>query len=274
MKAIFYVVALLVIGGAAYFTLEHTRKFQALQSVRFETIDTNVRVSANADATEKELRDEQGVLKNSEQKREELTASISSLKSTGSSLERDVAELDNTLLGQDEEFAELNKTMEEVNNILQELGGDFGGDEITLDNLGEKIDAIEEDKKARQAKLEELEVLVGAAEKLLANNRSEVDRLVKRDLDRNVRISRNSMESVVTAVDQDWGFLVIGAGSNSGFAPQTPLIVQRDGRMLARVNPSSIEPTQTIAEIDFKSIAPGVRIQPGDRVIVAEPTTN
>jgi hypothetical protein len=82
------------------------------------------------------------------------------------------------------------------------------------------------------------------------------------------------MESVVTAVNQDWGFLVIGAGSNSGFTPQTSLIVQRDGRLIGRVRPSSIEPTQTIAEIDFKSIATGVRIQPGDRVMLATPATN
>ena len=274
MKAIFYVVALLVIGGALYFTLEHTRKFEELQKVRRETIETNRKVSANADATEKLYKDEMAVLKESEGKRDVLTESIKALKSTGGQLTRDVADLDNTLAGQDEEFAELNKTMEEVNKILNELGGDFGGEEITLDNLGEKIEAIEEDKKARQAKLEELETLVAAAEKLLASNRAEVDRLVKRELDRSARIGRNAMEAVVTAVDQDWGFLVIGAGSNSGFTPQTSLIVQRDGRLVGRVTPSSIEPTQTIAEIDFKSLAVGARIQPGDRVILADPVSN
>jgi predicted nucleic acid-binding Zn-ribbon protein len=274
MKAILYVVALLVIGGATYFTIEHNRKFEEHQAFRLKTIATNKQVSTNADATETELGKEKKVLADSEQKRTELTESIDVLKTNGSSLERDMAEIDNTIQGQDEEFAELTKTMEEVNRILKALAADFGGEEITLDNLSEKIEAIEEEKKARQAKLEDLETLVGGAEKLLAQNRAEVDRLVKRDLDRNVRISRNSMESVVTAVDQDWGFLVIGAGSNSGFTPQTALIVQRGGRMIGRVNPSSIEPTQTIAEIDFKSLATGVRIQPGDRVILADPLTN
>jgi hypothetical protein len=38
MKAILYVVAILVAGGAAYFTLEHSRKFGDLQKVRLETI--------------------------------------------------------------------------------------------------------------------------------------------------------------------------------------------------------------------------------------------
>ena len=82
------------------------------------------------------------------------------------------------------------------------------------------------------------------------------------------------MEAVVTAVNQDWGFLVIGAGSNSGFTPQTGLLVERDGQMIGEVRPSSIEPNQTIAEINLESLASGVRLQPGDRVILAEPAAN
>jgi len=269
MKAILHVVVILALGGAAYFTLEHTRKFEDLQAVRLKTIADNKAVSANADVKEKELKDEKAVLASSEQKREEVTQSISALKSSGSTLERDVSELNTTIEGQNEEFAELEKTLAEVNKILADLGGD-----VTLDTLAEKMEQIAEDKKTRESKLEELETLVGAAEKLLAKNRDEVDRLVKRDVERSARIGRNSMEAVVTAVNQDWGFLVIGAGSNSGFTPQTNLIIQRDGRLIGRVRPSSIEPTQTIAEIDFESLATGVRLQPGDRVLLAKPVTN
>lgn len=269
MKAILYVVAILVAGGATFFTLEHTKKFEALQKDRLATIAENKKVSADADVTEKNLKDERALLAKAEQKREELTQSITTLKSTGAGLERDVNSLDDTLKGQDAEFAELEKTLQEVNKILADLGGN-----VTLDSLPEKITQIEEDKKAKQAKLDELETLVSAAEKLLEKNRAELDRLVQRKIQRNRNIGRNSMESVITAVNQDWGFLVIGAGSNSGFTPQTSLIVQRDGRMIGRIRPSSIEPTQTIAEIDFNSLASGVRLQPGDRVMLAKPNTN
>ena len=125
-----------------------------------------------------------------------------------------------------------------------------------------------------QAKLDELETLVGSGEKALAARRSEIDTLMRRDIQRSARIARNSMEAVITAVNQDWGFLVIGAGANSGFTPQTSLLVQRDGQLVGRVTPSAIEPTQTIAEIDFDSLPAGARIQPGDRVILAKPNAN
>ena len=269
MKAILYVVAILVAGGAAYFSLEHNRKFEELQAVRLKTIADNKQVSANASAKEQELKDEQAVLEKAKEDRDVLTQSISAMKSTAATLEREVAELDNTLAGQKEEFAELEKTMAEVKATLEGLGGD-----VDLDNLPEKIAEIEEERNSRVAKLEELETLISSAEKKLASSRSEFDRLVKRDIERSSRIARNAMEAVVTAVNQDWGFLVIGAGSNSGFTPQSSLVVMRDGRRIARVRPSSIEPTQTIAEIDFDSLAPGVRLQPGDRVILAKPITN
>ncbi len=269
MKAILYLVALLVAGGASYFSLEHSKKFEELQKIRLETIKTEIKRSADADVKEKELKDERIVLVASRESRQLLNQSIQALKATASTQERDLADVNNTLDVQKEEFAELAKTLQEVNNILKDLGGG-----VTLENLHEKIEQIEEDKKARTSKLEDLQKVMEDKQKLLATTRAELDRLNKRDMERSARIHRNSMESVITAVNQDWGFLVIGAGSNSGFTPQTGLIVQRDGRMIGRIIPSAIGPTQTIAEIDFKSLAPGVRLQRGDRVMLATPVSN
>ncbi len=269
MKPILYSVVILAASGAAVFSVIQYNKFVALEKDRTETIATKNQTIADADVADKNIKEEKRKLAISQEKREMLTQSVSSLKSTGNALANDLAKLQEDIKGQDEEFAHLNKALEEVNNILAALGGG-----VTFDTLPEKIQEIEDDKKAKQTKLEELGVLVEGAEKSVATSRSELDRLVKRLIDRNSRIGRNSMGAVVTAVNQDWGFLVIGAGSNSGFAPQTPLLVERDGRMIGRVRPSAIEATQTIAEIDLESLSSGVRLQPGDRVILAQPVTN
>ena len=269
MKAIAYVVAILILGGAAYFTLEHSRKFEELETFRLKTISSNKAVSANADAKETDLRKANEELAVSQKSREELSAAITLLKATADAVKGDAAELDRTLKTQEEDFAQFVKTEEEVGVVLKGLG-----ENLTFESLPNEIEQFENDVKAGQEKLEELQTLVGSAEKSLTTKRDEIDRLMRRDVQRNARIGRNSMEAVVTAVNQDWGFVVIGAGSNSGFSPQTPMLVQRDGRMVARINPSAIEPTQTIAEIDFKSMPVGVRIQPGDRVILAKPAAN
>ncbi|MEX1115024.1 MAG: hypothetical protein WEB53_07230 [Akkermansiaceae bacterium] len=269
MKAILYALAILVAGGAAFFSFSHSGKFEALEKDRVSTIGNNKAVTADADVADKNIKDEKALLLASQDKQELVTQNISNLKAAGNVMKNEITKIDEDLAGQDEEFAQLEKTLKEVNEILSDLGGD-----VTLDNLAEKIAEIEENKAAKETKLEELETLVTGAEQTLSSNRAESGRLSTRNVERNARINRNSMQAVVTAVNQDWGFLVIGAGSNSGFTPQSSLIVQRDGRRIGRVRPSSIEPTQTIAEIDFDSLATGVRIQPGDRVILATPLSN
>lgn len=269
MKAIISVVPFLVIGVALYFTLEHRRKFDEVESIRLKTIATNTEVSANADAEESKLRKLREDLKDAEGRRDVATEELRSLNADGTRLQREVTDLDGTIKSQEEEIAELNKNLEDISNLIRDIV-----DDVSFDNIAEKVKEIEDDRSSRQAKLEELETLISAAEKSLASKRSDIDNLTRRETQRSSRIGRNSMEAVVTAVNQDWGFLVIGAGTNSGFTPQTSLLVQRDGQLIGRVNPSAIEPTQTIAEIDFKSLPVGARIQPGDRVVLAKPNTN
>lgn len=269
MKAIPYFLAIIVAGGAAFFSFSVSGKLEKLQKDRLSTISSNKETVAKAEAAEKNIKDEKALLVASQDKQELVNQSISTIKATNSTLKSDNSKLDDELTSQKGEFTQLENALTEVNKILETLGGG-----VTLENLAEKIAGIEQSKADKEKKLEELQALVSGAEKSLATKRAEADRLVTRGIERNSRIGRNSMEAVVTAVNQEWGFLVIGAGSNSGFTPQTSLLVQRDGRKIGRVRPSSIEPTQTIAEIDLESLAAGVRIQPGDRVILATPTGN
>ena len=284
VKVTLYILAILTIGGAGYFSYDLSKKFknpeipagqslpvdeqvpkgeqdQRLLAIRINTIKT-----AMAVAKEKELKDEQGVLKAVQNTREETKLSIAALKSKEADFKRQIAELDTTIGEQNEELKALDRTLAEIKLILTELG-----DGITVQNIAEYFNKISDEKKALERTLEEKETLVAAAEKRLAESKAEEARLTEKKMERNVRIQHNAMESVITGVNQDWGFVVIGAGSNTGFTPQTSLLVKRDGRLIGRVNPTAIEPTQTIADIDQGSLAPGVRLQSGDRVILAKP---
>lgn len=269
MKSIFYGVAILVACGAAYFSFDLSNKFQALQVDRLTTIADNKKTTSLADAADTDIKKEKALLVSAEEKKALLEQSVSSLKSAGSSLKVSVERLEGDLKAQDIEFEALEKALEEVKKSIGDLAGG-----TTIESLPEKIQEIEADKAAKEQKFNELVTLNEGAEKTLAASRAELDRQGKRKIDRSSRIARNSMGAVVTAVNQDWGFLVIGAGSNSGFTPQTALLVERNGRKIGRVRPSAIEPTQTIAEIDLESLAAGVRLQPGDRVVLAAPFTN
>ncbi|MCF7674128.1 MAG: hypothetical protein K9N23_14055 [Akkermansiaceae bacterium] len=268
MKIILYIVSILAIGGAAYFSYEHSVKFRQQQELRLDAIAQNKVVTAEAESTEQDLADEKKAIAVAVGERNDATASIENLQSNELSLKRQLTEIDATLEEQNKELADLDKTIELLKTELISIGGD-----VTLENLAEKIKELEDSKKNLDRELETKETLVADAEKRLSGNKAEANRQTEKKMERNKRMGDNAMESVITRVNQDWGFVVIGAGSKNGFTPQTILLVKRDGRLIGKIRPTAIEPTQTIADVIADSMAPGVRLQPGDRVILAKTET-
>jgi len=269
MKAIFYALSLLVTGAAVFFSVQNKGKFQVQHDEKIETLDKNKILDGKKAKQQTALEAEQLALETANREREAKNQAITTLRSKAKQTARDITELDSDLAEQKAKFAELEKIKAEVAAIMKDVG-----DDVNMDNLAQKVQEVEADRLAKEKALEELKNGVAVLEKDVAKNQEEISRLADRDVSRDKRIRGNAMESVVTAVNDDWGFVIIGAGSNTGFTPQTKLLIKREGRLIGEVKPSSVEPSQTIAEIDADTIAPGARIQPGDRVILADPATN
>ena len=109
----------------------------------------------------------------------------------------------------------------------------------------------------------------------MASNQAEVENLSGRLSDIRVKIDRGSQVGTVTAVDPIWGFVVVNQGaSNSNVTEETSLLVSRNGQYLGRLKVSSLERNQSICDMETDSFRLGVRVQPGDSVIIANPTLN
>ena len=76
---------------------------------------------------------------------------------------------------------------------------------------------------------------------------------------------RNATEGTVTAVNRDWGFVVINVGQRQGVEGDSSLIVKRAGQRIANLNIVEVKPNITVADIRQKALS-GV-VQPGDQVI-------
>lgn len=268
MKAIFYVLALLVIGAAAFFSFQNVGKFKEQQQIKTETIAKNDDLTKRKNKKQEELTAEIDKRNEANRERESLKSSISSLVAKGKQLQRDIATLNAALDGQKAKMAELEKAKVKANEILK------GQNVNSIEELPGEIAKLQAEQTAKEKALAELKTNIETLEKHVATNSEEIGRLTAKDVERSQRIGRNAMQSVVTSVNEEWGFVVIGAGSNTGFTPQTKLLVRRDGRLIGEVKPSSIEPSQTIAEIDHDTLAPGARIQPGDLVILSNPASD
>jgi hypothetical protein len=283
MKNIFYIVSLLVIAGAAWFSYDVNKKFQeeytwihenytekegpnAGQPLGKSLLKINADLAASIEDTRKELKSEQDQLAAAKKTVADREAEIEVAKANERTLQRSISEKEATLEDQQVKLDELNKARVEIEKILGEEG-------VTLEELPNKIQEIRQRKKDLTDQFAKLEEDVDRAEKSLAKNQDELARLRKRKAERAARIARNTMEAVITGVNNDWGFVIVGAGSKDGFTPQTTVLVKRGGRVIARLKPTSIEPHQTIFEIDYDSMAPGVRLSPGDRVLLSKPRT-
>ncbi len=269
MKIAFHILTFVVCAVAAYFSLSHREMFANQQETRLETIDTNKNVSARADGVEAEIGEKEEVLKGVEAEEATAVAALESATATGRSLANQITEIESTTQGQQAEISRLNQSITDVSKIFEEFG-----ESVTPATVSDTIANMQRERDELVRSRDEMEELTETAQRNLAEKQAEAARVAERTAARNAQLSLNATEAVISAVNHEWGFVLIGAGSNSGFAPQAALIVQRDGRVIGRVRPSSIEPTQTVAEIDHTSLPVGVRLQPGDRVLLANPVAN
>jgi peptidoglycan hydrolase CwlO-like protein len=268
-KSIIYAIALVLTLAAAVTSYLLLGKIKEQQEKREAANTESKSVVAQSDATQLNLDAEKAKLEKAQSEKTATEGSLDQLAASEKKLKRDVSELDAKLEEQDAKLKQIAEAQAQVKKILTELGGD-----VTIEQLPEKVAEVTKNRDDLSKQLEELKTNIAGAEKAVAAAREESARLADREADRNARFRANAMQSVVTAVDPDWGFVVIGAGKNTGFTPQTKLLIEREGRLIGEVKPSAVEPSQTIAEIDPDTIAPGARIQPGDTVILSEPASN
>lgn len=264
MKTIFYILSVLVIGGAAYFSWDNSNKVQA-------EIDLFEEKRGVKTKTEASIKKQEGILKDTEQQLDtaqnlnaELIAQMENMKSRevsyNKSKEAEQVKIDeaDARLGQLAEIkAKIDKALEGVDiawpqipseiKRLQELRKKKGDD---LDLLNEHIAKLTKD----------------VADKRASNAR-ESDRLSKI----RTKIARNAKVGAITSVNSTWGFVIVNLGTNnSNVTAQSKLLVTRNGRLLGRLTPNSVEASQTVCDLNARDVNPGVRIQPGDQVTLAE----
>ena len=77
----------------------------------------------------------------------------------------------------------------------------------------------------------------------------------------------NGLQGRVLAVDRNWNFVVLNLGGRSGVNNNSTMIIRRGNSMVGRVKITSVEPSQSIADIVPNSVPAGVSVQAGDTVV-------
>ena len=103
---------------------------------------------------------------------------------------------------------------------------------------------------------------------------SQVATATKRATDLQAQIDKHKselmkpgIEGIVMAVNPGYGFVVISLGDKQGSVPNAEIVVARDGRQIAKLKVTTVEPALSVADIIPDSVAKGQRVLPGDKVI-------
>ncbi|NNC90158.1 MAG: hypothetical protein HKN82_17005 [Akkermansiaceae bacterium] len=268
IKSVFYIISILVILAAAYLAFDNHAKMKEEIGKYDQVHATNTNVSASKTSREKEIEPLEGELSDAKTKNAELISTKENEVARERSLRQSLQEYETAIEEVDAQIAEFEEVKKKVEQMM-------GGLQVPFDQIPSEIQKLEDERKRLQDDLEQLEKLENKLMREVADNREENSRLSGRLNSIRTTIARNAAQGRVIAVDPNWGFVIVNLGdNNSNVTEQSDLLVSRGGRFLGRLAVASLEPNQTICDLDLKSLKPGVRIQPGDRVTIAEAAAN
>lgn len=170
--------------------------------------------------------------------------------------EKDAATATTELEGLQGKIADYRKKMEEL-----PVG-------VTPETINEDINKRKALIAENETKLAEIQKQAEQKEVEVKRAQSELDSIVRRIEERRKSFDRNSMSAVVSAVNNDWGFVVINGGENKGITEDTKLIVTRGSQAVGKLQIISVDGNRTIANIIPESLRSGLSIAPGDQVIL------
>jgi len=154
-------------------------------------------------------------------------------------------------------LAALKKEMEEMDTSKSGAEPTDGGQQVATPQPQENL----------QEKLQQAEERITNLQAELVTAKAQVDTFQEANRAREALKALNDVQGLVTAVNKPWNFVVLNLGDRQGVSRGSEMLIQRGSNFIGRVRVRSVNPADSVADIDVASIPRGVEIQPGDKVI-------
>lgn len=256
MAKIVLSLAAVLMLASAYFSFASKTKVGDLQNTLKST-------SEQLHTTESTLTKTKSDLKASQEQTAAITqkadASAAEVTRTKEDLDKATAQVKDT----EAKLDAANKRLAEIGNVPGKEGGQGPGAGPTQ----AEFDALQNELKTTRNDLAKAtdEASTQKSRATDAEGRAKV--LEQAEQKRKAGLLRPGVEAQVIAVNPGWNFVVLNLGDRQGAVANAEMIVTRNGERIGKVRISSVEPATSVADIVPNSLARGVRIQPGDRVI-------
>jgi len=269
MKTILYIVAIVAIAAGGWFSYSTMESFKKLKANREEIDKTNETRKVTITKTKGEAKAMEADRDAAQAKLAETEGDLDTSNSNLKLAKREAATWKGKIAEQQEKLEGIQNLIINIKKSFKELG-----DDVQLDQIPGLVKKLEDDLKESQRKLEELQSLATAADKRVAANTTLIGELGDRIQKRASRIKGNAAVGQITAINHDWGFAIVQVPSNMPVNDTSKLMIKRGTSYIGNLKINAIEGTRIVADVDYKSMTPGMVAQPGDRVILAKPVTN
>ena len=252
MWKVLLVIASVVLGGALYLSFDNMGVFKQKQ------VDIEVEKKKIAELTVS-LDKTSAEVTQLEQSIQMLTDEASTLQTAKIDLDAKVVEAEANQKAQQANFETAKADLEKA----KALGGDIAA-----------VEAIQKEMIQIRTQIEEAEIEVTQLEGAVASAQVERDRLEKvaaelaaLRVDQEAGVIRGEFQSQIKNAYNQWGFVVVAGGNDQGVVSRSQMDVYRRGQPICRLLVTSVEPSQSIAEIVPGSLTAGQRVQVGDTVV-------
>ncbi|MFC4993043.1 hypothetical protein [Rubritalea tangerina] len=263
MKTPLFAVACAGIGAAGIFSYTKISTHQAELDETNDRKQQIIVVENSYASMQKEYDEEKENLKKAEDALNETKAEIELKESQKLTLKRTLKDLDNKIATQEEKI-------EEVEQLIAKVKEAFKGQDVALDQVPQFVEQLNEERKDLEKKSEELAIAIEEVQKKLDTNNADLADLNKRESERIASLRQNSISSLITAVNNNWGFVIIKPHPQALINEDSQLIIVRGAQHIGRLNINAVEANRVIADIDYDSLVAGARVRSGDRVILAK----
>ena len=265
MKSLFYFLSIVAIGAAGFFGWTAKDNYAAQLKKRDDLIQQNKNLSQNISDETEAKRLATLALEEAEKQKSKAKAELVSAEGTAGDLANTLDDVNGQL-----EIAVAQK--KKIDSSIDALRAKFPG--IELEEVPRIVKTMEDDEKKLIAEEEDATLVKKRLEADVAKNLADSSRVISKVEESVKRVEGNTFQATITAVDNDWNFVVIGAGEKSGLTGDSKLLIHRDGRLLGKLLLSKLEPNSAVADVEPGSLVPGVALRRGDQVILETVRSN
>ena len=191
-------------------------------------------------------------------KADEATKEVATQKGQMDDLTKKITEATTAMEAKTAEVATLTKQIED---LMKKGGVPVAGGEDPV------VAALKAELAKAQAEVAESKALIESVSVQKKELQDKMASLEQYKKTREAGLQRQGITGRVLAVNGGWNFLVLSVGDKQGAVMNGTMIVLRGGEPIAKARITSVEASQSIADILPGSVRKGVTVQPGDTVV-------